>query len=78
MQRIIGAALACQMITGASAVWNWQAHFDYADRITERPFHYNTNAPYADFYKGPRPIKNSHRNMWDAYRSSCGTAIWNR
>jgi len=81
---IVGAALACQMITGARANWNWQAHFDYADRIMERDFYASgetltwggTN--FIANYSGSNPVPQFQKDMWSSFRASYGNAVWNR
>ena len=81
---IVGAALACQMISGARANWNWQAHLDYADRVMERDFFASgetldwggTN--FVKNYSAGNPVPNFQKDMWSSFRASYGGAIWNR
>jgi len=76
--------LACQMITNARSNWNWQPHFDYADRVMERDFFASgetlsfggTN--WATGYSGVNPIPDFQQDMWTSFRGSYGNAIWNR
>lgn len=85
----IPSALACQMITGARAVWNYQPYFDYADRVMERNFFDSGETLgggrfpsggtiYNGNYVGDNPIGPFAQNMWALYRASYGNAIWNR
>lgn len=80
----IGAALAGQMVTGVRTNWNWQAYFDYADRVMERDFFASGETlafggtVYGDNYSGSNPIPTFQKDMWSSFRASYGGAIWNR
>lgn len=80
---IVGAALACQMITGARANWNWQPLFDYADRVMERDFF--ASGETLSFggtvwgnFTGTNDVPQFQKDMWSSFRASYGGAIWNR
>ena len=63
---MIGNALGMQLTTGAKALWNWPAFFDYFDRT------------YLTVTTGTEDNTAAHIKLfWNAYRSQ-GAALWTR
>jgi hypothetical protein len=82
----VAAAMACNIITGARAIWNWPPFFWYTDRLCNGDFYFDgVNDGYGTLPgASPASTKTPSSNhftgfdvaMFNTYRSTYGGDLW--
>lgn len=72
----VGQALACMAVSGARAIWNNEAFFQYADRVMDQPFFPDSAGNVGDARTHGTNAPTDHvQQIWDAERAALGN-VW--